>query len=104
MENMSNDKHTMQMNNKNSKGMYIKLAIMIVVMFIAMYFIMFSMIDTIGNLIPNINNLYMTILMTTSMVIIELLIMREMYSNKKWNISILLVSVTIMVFFIFWNT
>lgn len=98
---MNNDQHTMHMNSKNSKGIYLKITVMIVVMFIAMYFIMFSMIDSFSNFIPNINNLYMSLLMTTAMIIIELIIMREMYSNKKLNISILLISTGIMVFSFF---
>lgn len=101
MKNMNKEQHAMKMNSKNSTSMYMKLSIMIVIMFIVMYFIMFSMIDKIGNLIPNINNLYMALLMTTSMVIIELLIMREMYPSKKWNVSILIVSLAIMIFSFF---
>ena len=64
-------------------------------MFIAMYFMMYSMIDGLYNLIPNINNLYMTLLMVSAMLVIELLIMKGMYENKKINLAIIIVSLVI---------
>ena len=100
METMKmNDGSSMNHGNMRSKNTtYKKLGIMILVMFVSMYLIMFCMIDSVEHLIPNINNTYMTLLMTTAMVVIELIIMAEMYGNKKWNISILTISVLIAVF------
>ena len=66
-------------NSKDALGMYKRFAVMAVAMFGAMYFIMYAMIDGWPNLIPNINNLYMTLLMTSAMLLIELLIMKMMY-------------------------
>ena len=81
MENTEN-KHDIQHhtaseghNAKHSLAMYKRCAVMAVAMFAAMYFIMYAMIDGLNNLIPNINNLYMTLLMVSAMLIIELLIM-----------------------------
>lgn len=71
---------------------------MAVVMFVAMYFIMFAMIDGFKNLIPNINNLYMTLLMVSAMLIIELWIMKGMYENKKINYGIIIISLAIGIF------
>jgi hypothetical protein len=91
MEGIEN-KHEMQPSIKNevhsvkhSLAMYKRFAIMAVVMFAAMYFIMYAMIDGLNNLIPNINNLYMTLLMVSAMLIIELWIMKGMYENTKIN-------------------
>lgn len=56
------------------------------------------MIDGLQNLIPNINNLYMTLLMTSAMLLIELVIMKGMYANKKINWLIAIVSVVIGLF------
>ncbi|WP_228728512.1 DUF305 domain-containing protein [Chryseobacterium endalhagicum] len=89
-------------NEENSSGnslvMYRHFAVMAVVMFVAMYFIMFAMIDGLQNLIPNINNLYMTLLMTSAMLLIELLIMGGMYKNRKMNGIIIAVSVAVGIF------
>lgn len=104
MESMKNQ-HAMQHkqkseeNNPNhSLAMYKRFAVMAVAMFIAMYFIMYAMIDGLNNLIPNINNLYMTLLMVSAMLIIELLIMKGMYQNKKINWAIITVSLAIGIF------
>ncbi|MBK1896699.1 DUF305 domain-containing protein [Chryseobacterium paridis] len=95
MDNRS-DHHGIQ--HKNHTGMYKRFIIMAVVMFAAMYFIMFSMIDGIQNLIPNINNFYMTLLMVSAMLIIELLIMKDMYQNRKINGFIIVFSLAVGIF------
>ena len=104
MESMKNQhgmQHTQKSeeNNPNhSLAMYKRFAVMAVAMFVAMYFIMYAMIDGLQNLIPNINNLYMTLLMVSAMLIIELLIMKGMYENKKINWAIITVSLAIGIF------
>ena len=104
MESMKNQhgiQHTQKSeeNNPNhSLAMYKRFAVMAVAMFIAMYFIMYAMFDGLNNLIPNINNLYMTLLMVSAMLIIELLIMKGMYQNKKINRVIITFSLAIGVF------
>ena len=104
MESMKNQhgmQHTQKSeeNNPNhSLAMYKRFALMAVAMFVAMYFIMYAMIDGLQNLIPNINNLYMTLLMVSAMLIIELLIMKGMYQNKKINWAIITVSLAIGIF------
>jgi len=104
MEGIEN-KHEMQPSIKNevhsvkhSLAMYKRFAIMAVVMFAAMYFIMYAMIDGLNNLIPNINNLYMTLLMVSAMLIIELWIMKGMYENTKINWSVIILSAAIGIF------
>ena len=51
--------------------------------FIAMYFLMYAMVNQFSNVVPNLNNFYMAGLMTAPMLIIEGLMMRSMYENKK---------------------
>ncbi len=104
MENIEN-KHDMHHhtaneahNAKHSLAMYKRFAVMAVAMFAAMYFLMYAMIDRLDNLIPNINNLYMTLLMVSAMLVIELLIMKGMYQNKKINLAIIIFSVAIGIF------
>lgn len=100
MENMQNNHNAAhsEQNSKHSLTMYKRFAVMAIVMFGAMYLIMYSMIDGLQNLIPNINNLYMTLLMTSAMLLIELVIMKGMYANKKINWLIAIVSVVIGLF------
>ena len=104
MESMKNQhgmQHTQKSeeNNPNhSLAMYKRFALMAVAMFVAMYFIMYAMIDGLQNLIPNINNLYMTLLMVSAMLIIEIWIMKGMYQNKKINWAIITVSLAIGIF------
>ena len=104
MESMKNQHgmqhtHKSEENNSNhSLAMYKRFAVMAVAMFIAMYFIRYAMIDGLNNLIPNINNLYMTLLMVSAMLIIELLIMKGMYQNKKINWAVITVSLAIGIF------
>ena len=104
MESMKNQhgmQHTQKSeeNNPNhSLAMYKRFALMAVAMFVAMYFIMYAMIDGLQNLIPNINNLYMTLLMVSAMLIIEIWIMKGMYQNKKINWAMITVSLAIGIF------
>ena len=104
MESMKNQHgmqhtHKSEENNSNhSLAMYKRFAVMAVAMFAAMYFLMYAMIDRLDNLIPNINNLYMTLLMVSAMLVIELWIMKGMYQNKKINRVIITFSLAIGVF------
>ena len=99
MEKIHN-KHEMSHSSENTKSssMYMRFVVMAVAMFVAMYFIMYAMIDGWQNLILNINNLYMTLLMVSAMLLIELLVMNPMYVNKKMNRIIILISVVIGIF------
>lgn len=80
---------------------YRKLLIMTVLSFIAMYILMYSMVDSLENVIPNINQFYMAGLMAIPMVIIELLVMGAMYKNKKANLAIMAISAIALVAFFF---
>ena len=104
MENMQNNHNAGHAsehgthNPKHASGMYKRFAVMAVAMFAVMYFIMYAMIDEWQNLIPNINNLYMTLLMTSAMLLIELVVMKVMYPNRKMNWAIAIISVAVGIF------
>jgi uncharacterized protein (DUF305 family) len=70
---------------------------MAIISFIAMYLLMYAMVDKLSNVIPNINQFYMAGLMTSPMLIIELLIMGSMYKNKKLNTIIMIASMAALV-------
>ncbi|RCR67087.1 DUF305 domain-containing protein [Larkinella punicea] len=80
---------------------YRKLAIMTGLSFASMYVLMYSMVDRFANVIPNVNQMYMAVLMTMPMVIIEVLLMSSMYMDKRRNTLIIAVStLTLIGFFL----
>ena len=64
--------------------------------FLAMFTLMYAMVDRLGNVIPNLNQVYMAGLMTAPMIIIEILVMWSMYPNRKLNGAILAVSAALL--------
>lgn len=103
MENNHNkNMHGMQsMEMKDKDISYQKLFIMLVLSFISMYILMYSMANSIENVYPNINQLYMAALMSMPMMIIELALMRKMYMKKKLNgVLISVSSVALIAFFL----
>jgi len=50
---------------------------------------MYAMVNTLGNVFNNLNEFYMAGLMTAPMVLIELVVMRAMYQNKRRNALII---------------
>ena len=85
------------MQHKNS---YRNLLIMTIFAFVSMYILMYAMVDVFGNVINNLNQVYMAGLMTAPMVVIELILMRMMYPNKRMNTLIMSASVVIgLIFF-----
>ena len=100
--------HTMHKNSGSGKMddarnmQYKRLIWMVVISFIAMYILMYSMVDKLANVIPNFNQFYMAGLMTASMIIIEIMLMGGMYTNKKLNAFIIAISALVLVvFFLF---
>lgn len=67
---------------------YINLLVMATSSFISMYILMYIMVNKFANIYPNLNQLYMAGVMTIPMILIELLIMRSMYNNKRINVII----------------
>lgn len=82
-------------------GHYGRFVIMVGLSFLAMYIFMYSMVNSLPNVYNNINQVYMAGVMAAPMAIIEILVMRSMYKNKKLNAAILLVSIAAFAFF--WN-
>jgi len=84
---------------KKVKSMYLSLAVMAVLSFISMFVFMYMMVDSFGNVYPNLNQFYMAGLMTAPMIVIEILVMWSMYNNKKVNLIIAGVSIALLVVF-----
>lgn len=92
-------KKNMQMNTSMQGNSYIKLMVMAGLSFISMYVLMYAMVNAFENVIPNINQFYMAGLMTTPMIIIELILMGSMYMNKKVNYIIIAISSILLITF-----
>lgn len=83
------------MNMKHSP--YQLLALMAGLHVVAMFVLMFAMVNTFANAVPNINFLYMGLMMTAPMLILEMLLMGMMYKDKKLNKIVILVGFIILV-------
>lgn len=84
-----------------SKSHYGRLLAMAALSFLSMYALMYAMVNTFANVYPNFNQFYMAALITTSMVIIELGVMRTMYRNRTMNALIAAASVIALA--VFWT-
>ncbi len=65
-----------------------RLMLMTAISFFVMYILMYAMVDTFNNAIPNFNQLYMAILMTGAMIVIEIIVMSAMYGKNEKLIGI----------------
>lgn len=57
--------------------------------FAAMYVLMYAMVYRVPDALPNFNQAYMAGLMTAPMLIIEILLMRSMYPDRRLNAVLL---------------
>jgi hypothetical protein len=89
------NQHTAREHNKHYKH----LLIMAILSFITMYVLMYAMVDTFVNVFMNINQFYMAGLMASPMIIIELVVMRAMYMNKKLNFLLIAIGIVLMILF-----
>ena len=67
---------------------YYRLAGMTALSFISMYILMYAMVNRFDNVFNSVNQVYMAGLMTAPMVLIELILMGNMYPQKKLNMII----------------
>ncbi len=88
-----------QKEGHGDKMPYLHLLVMIVLSFVSMYIFMYSMVDSFTHVYSNLNQFYMAGVMTAPMVLIELALMRAMYSDKKLNAIILGSSIVALVVF-----
>jgi hypothetical protein len=74
---------------------YVHLLLMVALSFGAMYILMYVMVDAYANVYNHINQFYMAGLMAAPMVVIELIVMRGMYANKRLNAVLMAVSLVV---------
>jgi uncharacterized protein (DUF305 family) len=68
---------------------YIHLALMAGLSFIAMYILMYAMVDRLGYVYNNANQVWMAALMAAPMVLIEIIVMRQMYPSTSTNYALI---------------
>jgi uncharacterized protein (DUF305 family) len=78
---------------------YGRLLLMALLSFASMYVLMYAMVNTFANVYANLNQFYMAGLMAAPMVIIELALMGAMYGDRRKNVVILAVSLTLLITF-----
>jgi hypothetical protein len=71
-----------------TRGSYRRLGIELAIDFVVMYLVMYSMIATLDHFYPNLNNLFMTLMMVTPMAIVMLITMRSMFPSPRTNVVI----------------
>ncbi|MBX3022758.1 MAG: DUF305 domain-containing protein [Bdellovibrionales bacterium] len=69
---------------------------MIGLSYVAMYILMYAMVNSFSSVFNNINQVYMAGLMAAPMAVIEIVVMRGMYPNKRLNAVIAVASVLLM--------
>jgi hypothetical protein len=84
-------------NTSNSYQPYIKLGLMLLVSFVIMYGVMFLNLAELSHIYLSNTRLYMTLLMVSSMAILKLFFMSDMYKDKKANVAIVFLSVSIFI-------
>jgi hypothetical protein len=76
---------------------------MSVLHFVAMHILMYAMVNAVGNAYHNFNQVYMAGLMTASMVLLELPLMKSMYESKRLNTVIMAAGAAALVGFFLLN-
>ena len=81
----------MAMNMDMGKSPYLMFAANLIASGIVMYFVMYTMIDSSAELYNNLNNVYMTLMMVTSMALFMLWMMPAMFPDRRTNVILTIV-------------
>ncbi|QNF31406.1 DUF305 domain-containing protein (plasmid) [Adhaeribacter swui] len=81
-----------------SKGPYGKLLISLGTSFVVMYTVMFLNVDQFDHIYLSYTRFYMSLLMVSPMALLMILLMKQMYSNQKINLIIMVGSIITFVF------
>lgn len=84
MEDARHDQSPMK-HGGEAPSHYARLAAMTALSFLAMFALMYAMVDSLDNVVMNVNQVYMAGLMAAPMVLIELWLMRSMYGDRRRN-------------------
>ena len=87
----------MKDHTKSAMHHYRSLALMLLVSFITMFALMYAMTNRFEDLYVNWNQAYMAALMTAPMGLIEIVVMRSMYKDRKMNSIVVVATVVLLV-------
>ncbi|WP_041620563.1 DUF305 domain-containing protein [Stanieria cyanosphaera] len=87
------------MKSKSGMKPYITLLVSLLISYVVMFAIMFSRVNEWSNLFISLNQVYMTGLMISTMLIIMLLTMGSMFTNKTLNVVLLASGVSLILMF-----
>jgi hypothetical protein len=93
--------HQAKAGHAQHESHYPHLLLMAALSFAVMFVLMYAMVDRFSNVFVNLNQFYMAGLMAAPMVLIELIVMRAMFPNKKLNAIIIGMSVLLLAAFWF---
>lgn len=89
------------MNMDMGKSPYLMFAANLLASGIVMYFVMYTMIDSSAELYNNLNNVYMTLMMVTSMALFMLWMMSSMFPDRQTNIVLNIVFASVFLLSLF---
>jgi len=75
---------------------YLQLSVMLILSAVSMYVLMYAMTDELANVYMNLNQFYMAVLMTAPMGLIELAVMRSMYTDRRLNVVVAAASAAVL--------
>lgn len=87
----------MQSENNHMMMSYKKFTVMMVISFIVMYVVMFLNIAELNHYYTSLTRVYMTLLMVAPMGVVMMLMMGNMYPDKKINMGIIIGSIVLFV-------
>lgn len=68
---------------------YRKLGLAVGINTVVMFLLTYALIDTFDHFIPNINRVYMAVMMSAPMVVVMLIIMWSMYPDRRLNLTLI---------------
>lgn len=84
-------------NTSISYQPYIKFGLMLLVSFVIMYGVMFLNVAELNHIYLSNTRLYMALLMVCPMAVLKLFFMSDMYKDKKLNVGLVFLSVSIFI-------
>lgn len=75
---------------------YRHLTLMLLISFVSMYVLMYAMTNRFDDVFMNWNQVYMATLMTAPMGLLEILVMRAMYKDRKLNVLVAVAGIVLL--------
>lgn len=68
---------------------YAKLGLAVGINTVVMFLLTYALIDTVDHFVPNINRVYMALMMSAPMVVVMLIVMWSMYPDRRLNLTLI---------------